>query len=96
MSNFPVYRKMELGEDLAITMPAAMWLQFVAAYASTDWQCGAASHIAYQVTRSLLDPVYLSEREAADQAAVDEQQAVMARMFGMPGPQFPSSPEGLE
>lgn len=95
-NEYPRYRKLELNEEISISMPVGVWLSFTAAYATTEWQCGPANFIAHLIAEALLDPIFLNERLASDQAQMDAQNAAMHRMLGMPFGGFPSTPEGLD
>jgi hypothetical protein len=91
--NQPVMRDMKLNDKVSITLPVHVWLGFVAAYATSNWNCNHASAIASEVADTVLDPVYMNERLAADQYNLDQQQAVLQRLLGQT-PDIPPNMEG--
>ena len=92
MPKNPVMRDIKLNDPVSITLPAHIWLGFVAAYATSDWNCNHANQIATEVSEALLDPLYMNERLAAEQQARDEQQAIFQRFIG----QTPEVPPNME
>lgn len=93
---FPLMRKMDLNEPISITMPAHLWVGFLAAYSITEFSHGAANAIAELAQEALLDPIYLNERLAEQQQLVDQHQQQMHRVFGTPPPDFPPNAEELQ
>lgn len=93
MPKNPVMRDIKLNDPVSITLPAHIWLGFVAAYATSDWNCNYANNIATEVSDALLDPIYMNERLAEEQQARDEQSATMQRLMGQI-PEFPPNMEG--
>jgi hypothetical protein len=85
-----------LNDDLTITLPAHVWLQFYAAYLASDEHNYFADIVARTAYDSLIDPLFVKEMEAASQAAADKAHRHIHSLFGseLPGPEIPPGMEG--
>lgn len=77
-----------LNDLVPITLPAHIWLSFVGAYMSTPWNSDFASMITSAILGELMDPLWIKERQAASQQAIDSAQETMDRLTG----KFPDIP----
>jgi hypothetical protein len=68
----PKYKEgLRLNEAVNIQLPASVWLQFLAAYAHTEWHEGSATIIAMTIRSALLDPIFMNEQDAQYQEQRD-------------------------
>ena len=95
MSNDIRFRKMDLNEEVTITLPAHIWAGFIFTYNNADWTELCASKIALAAQNAILDPVYLREQEAAAQSQVDMQHAAFMHMTGQPMDIPPNIMDGI-
>lgn len=88
--DFALFRKMDLNDMVPVEVPAHIWIGFLSSYAATGWTCNATSAIAQAAQETLLDPLFLNERLAEDQAEEHKAQQIRARMFPfLRGPEIP-------
>jgi hypothetical protein len=89
-------RTMDLNEPVTLTLPAHVWLGFLASYSATKWACMYATAIHAEAMEALLDPLWLKEREAARARRHDQEHALMSRIIpGFPAPDIPPDAGGL-
>ncbi len=75
-----VMRELSLNAPVAITMPAHVWVGFIATYSEASWNSPYANSILGQIVNALLDPEYSEAREAEErQEAQHDLAAVLAR-----------------
>ena len=98
MSKQPQMRDIKLGEPVTITLPAYVWVGFVASYTSSpEYNCGHANTVASAAQEAILDPVYLKERIADAERMASQQQSYLSNIIpGFPGPQIPPDLSGFQ
>jgi hypothetical protein len=74
-------RQMDLNEPVTITLPAHIWLGYMASYGAARWTCGYASVIMAEVREALFDPLVLKEQEAAEQRHNDRHNRLFSSML---------------
>src|SRR5487761_307330 len=57
----PKFKKLDLSENISVTLPVHVWLSFMAAYSCSDWVSSAASIIAAAAQYEVLDPEWMKE-----------------------------------
>jgi hypothetical protein len=71
-----------MADPVQVTLPAHVWLSFLASYGTAKWTCNYASAIALEARAAVIDPVWLKESEASHQQQHDTMQSIAARMLG--------------
>lgn len=56
-------QKMDLSEDVSVTLPAHVWISFWSCYFSAEWTNHYASHVADAAQRAILHPDHIARRE---------------------------------
>lgn len=90
---------LKVNDEVSVTLPAIVWVSFVSSYIDAEWNSSAANAVVNAAQHAYLDPVWIKEREAANQA---QQSRVMpmfgiplASLFGNPDEQVPPDASGL-
>lgn len=89
LKGFPRPRDVSLNEPVTLTLPAHIWLGFLASYGSSKWSCAYTSAIMSAVFDQVMDPVWLKEQEARGQEAHDTQRELLNRFLTGRGPDLP-------
>jgi hypothetical protein len=86
MGDTKVMKDIGLNDPVTVTLPAHVWAGFLSAYASTKWHSPDADTIGQEAVDQIFNPLYIKEREVANQAHQDQHES-MFRMFtgGPPG-----------
>jgi nitrate reductase cytochrome c-type subunit len=93
--NEKVMKDIGLNDPVSVTLPAHVWIGFIAAYSSCAWNSGHATQVANAAGKEILHPLWINEQEAQRQQQVDEQQAAFNSLFTGQPPEVPPSMEGL-
>lgn len=84
------YKELSVKADVTVSLPAHVWIGFIAAYNSTRWISPDASAIGYAAMQQMLDPVYIKEQEAEHEQHHDTLKS-LSELFG-PGRLSPDDP----
>lgn len=80
MSDSPHYKKMDISDDVTVTLPAHVWIGFVSAYTSTKWSNVDTSRIALTAQEQMLEPSFVKARDAERQAHIDRHERMAEKM----------------
>lgn len=76
MPDRKVMRDISLNEKVAVSVPAYVWIGFIAAWRTSDWNNGEAGAVVEAAQRAMMDPIWIKEQEAAAQEAQDAHNAI--------------------
>lgn len=80
--HLPVLKKMDVSENISVSLPAHVWISFWSAYAHASWQDGAASVVALVAQEAVLDEDWVQEQSERRQEQVLSYREHLSRLFG--------------
>lgn len=79
-----MYRDLSLHDKVTVEIPVHDIIRAQGEYCSTEWEGSSTSTILYACLQAILEPRFVKEREAAMQAARDQQEAMARKMLHIP------------
>jgi hypothetical protein len=79
--DIPEARPIPLTEDVAVTLPAHVWIAFCAAYGEAEWNSPWATMVTYEAQHMLFTTAYMKAREAHWREEQEQQHSMLGGIF---------------
>src|ERR1700744_5090030 len=86
MPEYHRYKKLDISEDVTVTLPAHIWLSFISAYCASDFKDPDVTEVANAAQDQMLDPEYKKERDEAYANQRQKAGEMFEKMHGIPIP----------
>ncbi len=89
MADKKIMKDIGFNDEITITAHAHVWLTAMSGYAEAEWVSAAMGVLFRKVQEAILDPIWMSEQEAAVQQQQDMQQSIVQQFTTGEKPEVP-------